>query len=72
MKLINFFYPYHPTICKFRFFKYVKLIKYGAVHFIIFINIFEKLTFYIKNIQDTTFSNRLMNVQHCCNVGNQS
>jgi len=39
---------------------------------IIIIILFAKLTSYIKNILDTTLSNRLTNVQRCCNSRNQT
>ena len=42
-----------------------------VVMIIIIIIIFAKLTSYIKNILDTTLSNRLTNVQRCCNSRNQ-
>ena len=38
---------------------------------IIIIILFAKLTSYIKNKLDTTLSNRLTNVQRCCNSRNQ-
>ena len=46
-------------------------IKFWIESVIIIIILLAKLTSYIKNILDTTLSNRLTNVHRCCNSRNQ-